>query len=74
MVKLTEKGNWSDSMKLIVRGRIFSFKRAPVSIHDSDSYIYLEDGLLFIENDKIISMMPYSDLKENLQEMIAEHA
>ncbi len=56
-------------MKLIVRGRIFSFKRAPVSIHDSDSYIYLEDGLLFIENDKIISMMPYSDLKENLQEM-----
>ncbi len=43
-------------MKTLVRGRILSFKRQPSSIHDLDSYIYMDDGFLLIEDQKIVDL------------------
>ena len=38
---------------LVIRGRTLTFKRAPTSIHDKDSYNYNEDGALLIKDGLI---------------------
>ena len=49
-------------MKTIVRGRILSFKRQPLSINDSESYTYLDDGILMIKDKKIVGLTEFGNL------------
>ncbi|ARQ59423.1 UNVERIFIED_ORG: guanine deaminase [Rhizobium etli] len=47
----------------LLRGRLLSFHRAPLSLADSQSYLYQEDGGLLIEDGLIASVGTYADVK-----------
>lgn len=47
----------------LLRGRLLSFHRAPLSLSDSQSYLYEEDGGLLIEDGVIAAVGPYADVK-----------
>jgi guanine deaminase len=47
----------------LIRGRLLSFKRAPLSLTDSDAYVYEHDGALLIERGRIIAMGDHSEVK-----------
>lgn len=57
---------------LLLRGRLMSFHRAPFSIDDHASYLYIEDGGLLIENGKIAAIGNYADIREKAPEDVAE--
>lgn len=57
---------------LLLRGRLLSFRRAPHSIDDTASYLYLEDGGLLIDDGKIVAIGDYSDIKKSAPEDVAE--
>ncbi|MCW5721816.1 MAG: guanine deaminase [Devosia sp.] len=42
--------------RTVLRGRVFSFLRAPQDLDDRDSYVYLEDGAVAIEGGRIVSV------------------
>lgn len=48
---------------LLLRGRLLSFHRAPLSIADEASYLYVEDGGLLIEDGKISAIGDYADIR-----------
>lgn len=48
-------------MSTILRGRVLSFHRAPQTIEDSESYLYIEDGAVVIEEGKVVSVTAFSD-------------
>ncbi len=56
-------------MKTLVRGRILSFKREPFSINDYESYHYIHDGILLIENQKILEFGAYEDHADSFSEV-----
>ena len=56
--------------QLLLRGRLLSFKRAPLSLTDSESYLYESDGALLIENGRIIAAGDYASVKEKAPEEI----
>ncbi|MGO6813848.1 guanine deaminase [Rhizobium brockwellii] len=47
----------------LLRGRLLSFHRAPLSLADSQSYLYEEDGGLLVEDGLITAVGPYGDIK-----------
>ena len=47
---------------LILRGRTLSFTRAPEHVTDAGSYIYEEDGALFLAGGKILAAGPYAEV------------
>jgi guanine deaminase len=47
--------------RTILRGRVLSFLRAPESIEDSESYLYLEDGAVGIEDGVVVSVGDFSE-------------
>lgn len=49
--------------KMLIRGRLLSFKRAPHSLTDTDSYAYESDGALLIDGDKISVAGSYGTVK-----------
>jgi len=57
---------------LLLRGRLLSFRRAPHSIDDTASYLYLEDGGLLIDDGKIVAVGDYNDIKKSAPEDVAE--
>ncbi|TCL74645.1 guanine deaminase [Rhizobium sp. BK251] len=58
--------------KTLLRGRLLSFRRAPLSLTDTESYLYEEDGGLLIEDGLIAAIGPYADIKAEAPESIAE--
>lgn len=52
----------------LLRGRLFSFKRAPQSLTDTDSYLYETDGALLLDGGKIAASGSYADVKANAPE------
>ena len=50
-------------MTTLLRGRLLSFKRAPQSLADTDSYAYESDGGLLIEDGVIAATGPYATIK-----------
>ncbi|KKX30226.1 guanine deaminase [Rhizobium sp. LC145] len=58
--------------QLLLRGRLLSFKRAPLSLTDSESYLYESDGALLIEDGRIIAAGDYASVKEKAPEEIEE--
>ncbi|SCX26836.1 Guanine deaminase [Agrobacterium sp. DSM 25558] len=57
---------------LLLRGRLLSFKRAPHSIDDTDSYLYIEDGGLLIEDGRISAIGDYADIRKTTHDDIEE--
>ncbi|AHF85110.1 guanine deaminase [Rhizobium leguminosarum bv. trifolii WSM1689] len=47
----------------LLRGRLLSFHRAPLSLADSQSYLYEEDGGLLVEDGLITAIGPYADVQ-----------
>lgn len=57
----------------LIRGRLLSFKRAPQSLTDSDSYLYEHDGGLLIDADgKITAAGDYAKVKAAAPEDVVE--
>ncbi|MBX4908615.1 MULTISPECIES: guanine deaminase [Rhizobium] len=56
----------------LLRGRLLSFHRAPLSLADSQSYLYEEDGGLLIEDGLIAAVGPYAEIKAKAAEGTAE--
>jgi len=57
----------------LIRGRLLSFKRAPQSLADSDSYLYEHDGGLLIDADgKITAAGDYASVKTAAPEDVVE--
>ena len=52
----------------LLRGRLLSFKRAPQSLTDTDSYLYETDGALLLDGGKIAASGSYADVKANAPE------
>ncbi|MFK0384255.1 guanine deaminase [Agrobacterium sp. NPDC090273] len=57
---------------LLLRGRLLSFNRAPLSIDDHQSYLYIEDGGLLVEDGKIAAIGDYADIRKKAPEDVAE--
>ena len=53
---------------LLLRGRLLSFKRAPLSIDDTASYLYMEDGGLLVSEGKIAAIGEYADIRAEAPE------
>lgn len=47
--------------RTIMRGRVLSFHRAPESIGDSESYLYLEDGAVTVEGGTITAVGDFAE-------------
>ncbi|MBP8938528.1 MAG: guanine deaminase [Agrobacterium sp.] len=55
-----------------MRGRLLSFRRAPLAIDDTQSYLYIEDGGLLIEDGRIAAIGEYADIRKQAPEDIEE--
>ena len=58
--------------RTILRGRVLSFSRAPEGIEDSESYLYLEDGAVSIEDGIIVAVGDYSEV-DRTDAMVVDH-
>jgi len=56
----------------LIRGRLLSFKRAPLSLTDTESYLYESDGALLIADGKIKAAGDYAAVKAQAAEGIEE--
>lgn len=54
--------------KTLIRGRLLSFKRAPLSLTDTDSYTYEHDGGLLIKDGIIAAIGDYAEIKAQAAE------
>ncbi|QAA98152.1 MULTISPECIES: guanine deaminase [Agrobacterium tumefaciens complex] len=57
---------------VLLHGRLLSFRRAPLSIDDTQSYLYIEDGGLLLENGKIAAIGDYADIRSQAPDDIEE--
>ncbi|MFD1197827.1 guanine deaminase [Brucella gallinifaecis] len=48
--------------KLLIRGRVLSFRDEPQALDDAQSYRYIEDGAVLIENGRIARLGNYADV------------
>ena len=56
----------------LLRGRLLSFRRAPQSLDDSDSYTYETDGGILVDDGRIAKVFyPVFPPDRNAEEVIA---
>ncbi|PWL19182.1 guanine deaminase [Falsochrobactrum shanghaiense] len=48
--------------RLLIRGRVLSFNDEPQSLEDSNSYRYIEDGAVLVENGRIARLGTYAQI------------
>src|SRR5690242_17313080 len=58
--------------RTVLRGRVLSFHRAPETVEDSESYLYLEDGAVLIEDGVIVTVGDFS-AAETAGAVIVDH-
>jgi guanine deaminase len=56
----------------LIRGRLLSFKRAPLSLTDTDSYLYEHDGALLVRDGKIAAAGDYAAVKAEAANEVEE--
>ena len=56
----------------LIRGRLLSFKRAPLSLTDTESYLYESDGALLVTDGKIKAVGDYTSVQAKAPEDIEE--
>ena len=49
----------------IIRGRTLTFNRKPNSINDAESYNYIEDGAILIQDGTIKKIGSFKDIKKH---------
>lgn len=64
--------NTGSELKLI-KGRVFAFVRAPVSVEDYESFIYCEDGAIVVENGSVLWAGNVVDLPERYRNLPTEN-
>jgi guanine deaminase len=47
--------------RTILRGRVLSFHRAPLGLDDAESYLYLEDGAVSIEDGMVVAVGNFAE-------------
>ena len=52
-------------LRIFLRGRILTFKHSPAGPSDETSYLYLEDGGIIIENEKIVKVGDFAQIKSS---------
>lgn len=57
----------------LLRGRVLSFNRAPLGRDDDDSYTYLPEGGVLIDNGRIEQVGDYAKLVDGFDGEIADH-
>ncbi|MCV6548326.1 MAG: guanine deaminase [Cohaesibacter sp.] len=50
------------SVKTLLRGRVLTFRAEPKSIEDQQSYLYLQDGAILMDEGKILACEDYQSL------------
>jgi len=58
--------------QVLIRGRLLSFKRAPLSLTDTDSYLYESDGALLVEDGRISVAGSYGTVRAIAPEGVEE--
>ena len=48
--------------KLLIRGRVLTFRDEPQSLDDSQSYRYIDDGAVLVENGRIARLGDYAEI------------
>ncbi len=48
--------------KLLIRGRVLTFRDEPQSLDDSHAYRYIEDGAVLVENGRILRLGDYAEV------------
>ncbi len=56
----------------LIRGRLLSFKRAPLSLTDTDAYVYEHDGALLIEDGRIRAAGDYAAIRPQTGDDVVE--
>jgi guanine deaminase len=56
----------------LIRGRLLSFKRAPQSLTDTESYSYESDGALLVTDGKIVAIGDYATVKAKAADGVGE--
>jgi guanine deaminase len=56
--------------RTILRGRVLSFHRAPQGIDDAESYLYLEDGAVSVEDGRIVAVGDFTSVGQTDAEII----
>ncbi|MGK9051996.1 guanine deaminase [Neorhizobium petrolearium] len=56
----------------LIRGRLLSFKRAPLGLTDTDSYSYEHDGALLVADGRISALGDYATVKAGASEEVEE--
>jgi len=56
----------------LIRGRLISFKRAPLSLTDTESYAYEHDGALWVTDGRIAAFGDYAAVRSSAPEGIEE--
>ncbi|MEJ5082929.1 MULTISPECIES: guanine deaminase [unclassified Ochrobactrum] len=61
--------------KLLIRGRVLSFREEPQSLDDAQSYRYIEDGAVLVENGRIARLGDYADVSAEVGHdvQVADH-
>jgi guanine deaminase len=58
--------------RTILRGRVLSFHRKPQGIDDAESYLYLEDGAVGIEDGVVVSVGDFAEV-ETTGAVVVDH-
>ncbi|HEV7416692.1 MAG TPA: guanine deaminase, partial [Tianweitania sediminis] len=58
--------------KTLIRGRLLTFKQAPMSLTDTESYTYEHDGGLLIEDGIIAAIGDYAEIKAQAPDDVTE--
>ncbi|MFS2326015.1 guanine deaminase [Brucella sp. H1_1004] len=57
--------------KLLIRGRVLSFREEPQALDDAQSYHYIEDGAVLVENGRIARLGDYADVSAGVGHDVA---
>lgn len=57
--------------KLLIRGRVLSFREEPQSLDDAQSYRYIEDGAVLVENGRIVRLGDHADVSAEVGHDVA---
>lgn len=59
--------------RILIRGRVLSFKRRPLAAGDSGAYTYIEDGLIVVEGGRVIAVTEAHQREDFAGEGVVEH-
>ncbi len=49
--------------KLLIRGRVLTFRDEPQSLDDNTAYRYIEDGAVLVEDGRILRLGDFAEVR-----------